>query len=163
MNKTTLYFSKKRENAIIPSKKDEDAGYDIYSCFEENEIYLRPNDIISISTGIGTAFSDDYVMFIKERSSTGKIGLSLRMGVIDSGYRGEIYICLNNTSNKVIVITKDINKKSTDKVIYYPYNKAIAQAVLCTIPKLKVEEISDSDLLNFKSDRGINMLGSSGK
>ena len=31
-----LYFAKLRPEAVIPSKRDEDAGYDIYACFDED-------------------------------------------------------------------------------------------------------------------------------
>ena len=40
-----LYFAKTRSNAIIPAKRPEDSGYDIYSCFEEESITLNPGDI----------------------------------------------------------------------------------------------------------------------
>ena len=31
-----LYWAKVKEDAIIPTKRDEDAGYDLYHCFEED-------------------------------------------------------------------------------------------------------------------------------
>ena len=62
-----LYFAKTRSNAIIPAKRPEDSGYDIYSCFEEESITLNPGDIKLIPTGIASAFPADYVLFIKER------------------------------------------------------------------------------------------------
>src|SRR5690606_15111734 len=34
----TVYFAKVREDAIIPSKRDEDAGYDLYANIEPREI-----------------------------------------------------------------------------------------------------------------------------
>ena len=34
-----VYFAKMNEKAVIPSKKNEDAGYDIYACFDED--YIR--------------------------------------------------------------------------------------------------------------------------
>lgn len=34
----TVYFAKVRENAIIPSKRDEDAGYDLYANVEGKEV-----------------------------------------------------------------------------------------------------------------------------
>ena len=30
-----LLFAKVREGAVIPTKKDEDAGRDLYACFDE--------------------------------------------------------------------------------------------------------------------------------
>ncbi|MGB8193242.1 MAG: hypothetical protein WCF67_15035 [Chitinophagaceae bacterium] len=159
-----LYFAKTRQGAVVPAKREEDSGYDIYSCFSEESMLLNPGDIKLVPTGIATAFPLDYVLFIKERSSTGSIGLSTRMGVIDSGFRGEIMIGLNNTGNIPIVITKAVTQVTKDpELIQYPYTKAIAQAVLCVIPKLQVEEMDYDELLRIRSDRGVSFLGASGK
>lgn len=164
MNTQALYFAKTRKAAIVPAKRAEDSGYDMYSCFEEESITLNPGEIRLIPTGIATAFAADYVLFIKERSSTGSIGLSTRMGVIDSGFRGEIMIGLNNTGNVPIVITKEVTQVTKlQDVIKYPYTKAIAQGVLCVIPQLEVEELDYDELLKIKSDRGVSFLGASGK
>ena len=161
----TIYFSKTDPKGKIPTKRDEDAGFDIYACFEDDEIILNPNEIKLIPTGIATAFSADYVLFVKERSSTGSKGLAVRMGVIDSGFRGEIKIGLNNTSNKTIVITKreDVVNPTFENIIYYPYSKAIAQAVLLVIPRIKSIEIPYEDLLRYESERMEGLLGASGK
>lgn len=164
MSERVLYFAKTRQSAIVPAKRKEDSGYDIYSCFEEESILLNPGDIKLVPTGIATAFPDDYVLFIKERSSTGSIGLATRMGVIDSGFRGEIMIGLNNSNNIPILITKEVTQVVKEPhLIKYPYTKAIAQAVLCVIPKLDVEELDYDELLKITSDRGVSFLGASGK
>ena len=159
-----LYFARCKEGAILPTKRKEDSGYDIYSCFEEESLLLNPGDIRLIPTGICSAFSTEFVFFIKERSSTGAVGLATRMGVIDSGYRGEINIALNNTSNIPILIDKSITKvvKETG-LVRYPYSKAIAQGVFCVIPTLEVREISHAELLAISSARGETFLGASGK
>lgn len=159
-----LYFAKTREGAAIPAKREEDSGYDMYSCFTEESLLLEPGDIRLVPTGIATAFPPDYVLFIKERSSTGSIGLATRMGVIDSGFRGEIMIGLNNTGNVPIMITKEVTQVIKEPhLIRYPYTKAIAQGVLCVIPRLKVEELEYDELLRIRSDRGVSFLGASGK
>ena len=164
MTHQQLYFAKTRRSAVVPAKRPEDSGYDFYSCFEEESITLNPGDIRLIPTGIATAFDQGYVLFIKERSSTGSIGLSTRMGVIDSGFRGEIMIGINNTSNIPIVITKEVTQVTKlPDIIKYPYTKAIAQGVLCVIPHLDVEEIDYDELLKISSDRGVSFLGASGK
>ncbi len=163
-NHDFLYFAKTKPGGIIPSKRPEDSGYDIYACFEDARIELNPGDIRLIPTGIAVAFPVSFVLFIKERSSTGSIGLSTRMGVIDSGYRGEIMIALNNTSAVKIVIDKNSKElvRNPENIIF-PYSKAIAQAVLCTIPQLIVNEVSYDELLAIESKRGISFLGASGK
>ncbi len=164
MQSTYIHFAKLTEKAVVPSKRLEDSGYDIYSCFEDEDLILEPGDIKIVPTGICSAFSNDLVLFVKERSSTGAIGLAVRMGVIDSGYRGEIKIALNNTSKCTIVISKritSINKHGS--LIEYPYFKAIAQMVFCKIPAEQATEISYKELLSISSLRGDTYLGASGK
>ena len=55
-----IYFAKMKSDAIIPSKTDENAGYDIYPCFEEDYIVIPPHSVKLIPTGIASACSDDY-------------------------------------------------------------------------------------------------------
>lgn len=83
-----LYWAKVREDAQIPSKRQEDAGYDLYPCFEEDFMRIDPLHTVLIPLGVASAFDDNYVLFLKERGSTGVKGMSVRAGVIDSGYRG---------------------------------------------------------------------------
>ena len=159
-----LFFAKTNGNSIIPTKRVEDAGYDFYCNFEQESLVINPGDIILIPSGIATAFPDNYVLMIKERGSTGSLGLSVRMGIIDSGYRAEIFIGINNTSNKIQEITKSSNSVvvTEDRVIY-PYKKAIAQGLLLKLPKLYSEEISYDDLKSLKSQRMFQRLGESNK
>ena len=158
----TIYFSKTNDKAVIPSKNEEDAGYDFYACFTQEELIIEPNEIVLVPTGIATAFDSSFAMIMKERSSTGSRCMSVRMGVIDSGYRGEIMIGINNTSNKTIIISKQ-DKQSDNKTIYYPYSKAIAQAVIVQIPKLNTSVVTYDELKSFTSERSTSFLGASGK
>lgn len=161
--KDVLYFAKVKEDAIIPSKDYENAGYDIYANFEENEIFIQPNEVKLIPTGIASAMSPKYVLIVKERGSTGTKCMAVRSGVIDASYRGEIFIPINNTGNKTIVITKTPEKDYGNDVIVYPYTKAIAQLLLLPVPNVNVKEISFEQLKKIPSKRGDGALGSSGK
>lgn len=173
-----LYFAKVRENAIIPSKEDENGGYDIYACFDEDLIMIRPHETVMIPTGLASACSEDYVIILKERGSTGSKGIGQRCGVIDSGYRGEWFVPLTNTTDDIICISK-LNKEDTDleicdfgkykiipiegRVIVYSYTKAICQALVVPVPKMNVKEITYEQLKKFKSNRRDGKLGSSNK
>jgi dUTP pyrophosphatase len=160
----TILIAKTKDGAIIPSKENEDAGYDVYACFEEEAIVIMPNEVAMIGTGIATSITDDWVLVVKERGSTGTKAMSVRAGIIDSSFRGEIFVPINNTSDKRIVITKAIDKveKHEDKILY-PYSKAIAQMLLLPVPKTKIKEISYEDLQKIPSKRGTGALGSSNK
>ena len=170
-----IYFAKIRESAKIPTKKDEDAGYDLYADFEEDFFVIEPGESKPITTGIATAFSSEYYVQIEERSSMAKMGIKKSGGVMDSGYRGEYLIITYNTNKKPFIITKtpidelaeqfDINGKTYNKndVLLYPYTKAICQLVVHVLPKLETVEVSYDDLCNIKSERGKFGFGSSNK
>ena len=162
-----LYFAKVKPNAIIPSKREEDAAYDIYACFDEDYLVIPPHQTILIPTGIATVFSSKWVALLRERGSNGSKGLAQRAGVIDSGYRGEWFVPLTNTNRVPIVIVKKgvelplIYENS--HAILYPYEKGIAQLLMVEVPKLRTKEITYEELLQFNSERGTGALGSSGK
>lgn len=158
-----LLWAKVKEDAVIPSKKSEDAGYDLFPCFEEDYIIIMPHTNKLIPTGIASAFSEDKVGLIEERGSTGFNNMARRAGVIDSGFRGEWKVIINNTNDIPIVIAKERNKFShiLEDYIDFPYRKAIAQVLFIDLAEFKEEKvISYEDLLEISSERGVDMLGS---
>lgn len=112
-----LYFTKLSNYATIPTKRDEDAGYDIYPCFEEDIIIIPPLTTALISTGIATAFDKKWYAKILERGSTGSKGIKVSAGVIDSGFRGEWLVAITNSNNRCIVISKK-DEKETKEVLW---------------------------------------------
>lgn len=180
---TEIKFAKVRPEAIIPSKRDEDMGFDIYACFDEDYIAINPHETKLIPTGIASACNPKYGFLVFERGSTGSKGIARRCGVIDSGYRNEWFIGLTNTTDKRLFISKldteeliealVIDKENPidwkladDEVInsiIYPYSKAIAQALIVPVPKVKADEIPYDELKEIKSERGMGALGSSNK
>lgn len=104
--KQPIYFAKGNPSVIIPTKRDEDVGYDIYANFEEDYIVLEPHTVTLIPTNLHSAFSSDYGIILKERGSTGTKGMAVRSGVIDSGFRGAWFVPINNTTNSPIIIAK---------------------------------------------------------
>lgn len=167
MDNIDIMFAKVNKNAKIPTKKDEDAGYDIYACFDENMLEIKAHETKLIPTGIASALPKDYYFQIEERGSTGSKGIKKSAGVIDSGFRGEWFIAITNTNSFPVVIVKEegiAEAAVTHKdALIYPYEKAIAQAVLHRVPRATVTEISYDELKRIKSERGTNMLGSSNK
>lgn len=164
-------FAKIRSDAKIPSKRDEDMGFDIYACFDDDYMVIYPHETKLIPTGIASSCDSDYGFVLRERGSTGSKGIALRAGVIDSGYRNEWFIALTNTTDKVLFISK-LSEQETYNKFYdeimpesfvYPYSKAIAQALIAPVPKVKVDEISYEELQQIESERGLGALGSSGK
>ena len=166
LNENDLYFAKVNPNAIIPSKRLEDAGYDLYACFDEDYMVIEPHETKLIPSGIATAFSPKYVAILKERGSNGSKGIAQRCGVIDSGYRNEWFVPLTNTTTKTVVISKLPKEQlplMLQEGIVYPYTKGIAQFIMLPVPNLETEEITHEELLTYSSERGTGALGSSGK
>lgn len=159
-----IKFAKVKENAIIPTKRDEDAGFDLYACFDEDYIIINSLETKLIPTGIAVAIPTDYYFQIEERGSTGSKGIKKSAGVIDSGYRNEIFVAITNCNNKPLIITKETDTANLkDDYIVYPYNKAISQMLLHKAHSLETEEISYEELKSIPSERGLGSLGSSGK
>lgn len=160
---TTIKFAKTQEKAIIPTKRVEDAAFDIYACFEEDYITIEPHETKLIPTGIASACDTDYCIVLRERGSTGSKGLGLRCGVIDSGYRGEWFVAITNHNNFPYHISKADSKTTPVEGKIYPYEKGIAQALIVPVPKVQTAEITYEDLQDIASERGSGKLGSSSK
>lgn len=178
-----IKFAKVRSNAVIPSKRDEDMGYDIYACFDEDYVVINPHETKLIPTGIASACDPGYGFLLFERGSTGSKGIARRCGVIDSGYRNEWFVGLTNTTNNKIFISKLNSKElvsslcldhdnpidwklAEDEVlnsIVYPYSKAIVQAIVTSVLDTNEQVLSYDDLKAIQSERGMGALGSSNK
>lgn len=166
MDNRIIYFAKVKDQAIIPTKREEDGAFDIYACFEEDFMVIAPHETKMIPTGLASAFSSDYVAILKERGSNGSKGIGQRAGVIDSGYRGEWFVPLTNHNTVPVIILKEGytgDQEAFKGAIIYPYEKAMSQCILVEVPKVKTAEMSYEELMQFKSERGTGMLGSSGK
>lgn len=134
-------------NATIPSKANMyDAGFDLTATgIDDSDIN---NGVVVYSTGLSIEIPDGYVGYIFPRSSIYKkdIRLSNSVGVIDSGYRGEI---------KCIF---DLNYMDIGSYNLYEIGDRVAQLIIMPIPTINLLEVSDlSD-----SERGIGGFGSSG-
>lgn len=133
----------------------------MFPCFDEDYIKIYSMQTKLIPTGIASAFSKDYVGIIKERGSTGVKGIKVSAGIIDSGFRNEIFIAIYNGNDRTIRISKEKILRYDE--IYYPYNKAIAQLLMIPVPKFEIIELPYNKLLEIESKRKLNMLGSTNK
>lgn len=164
----TIRFTRIDDDARIPQKRGEDAGYDIYACFKEDYIRIPPHDTVVLPTGLASAFPSGYYFQLQERGSTGSQGIAQRCGVIDSGYRGEWFIPLTNTRDIPLYIVKKHAEEAVRAAFgkdawIYPAEKAICQAILLPVLDCEIVEIDKSRLAKLKSERGEGRLGSSGK
>ncbi|MGH3624605.1 MAG: dUTP diphosphatase [Sciscionella sp.] len=81
----------------LPSyAREHDAGADLVST---SDVLIGPGERAVVGTGIAVALPTGYAGFVHPRSGlAARVGLSVvnTPGTIDSGYRGEIRVCLIN-------------------------------------------------------------------
>jgi dUTP pyrophosphatase len=73
-----------------------DAGVDLVTTVD---VVIEPGERAVVGTGVAVALPDGYAGFVHPRSGlAARVGLSVvnTPGTIDSGYRGEIKVCLVN-------------------------------------------------------------------
>ena len=157
------------ERVIVPTKRESDAGYDIYAFFEEDYMVINPHSYTIFSTGLYYAIPDDMWMDLRERSSTIKYNLSRRAGVIEGTYRGELMIALSNLNTFPVVIAKntiseeEIKQQVSQNCKIYPYEKAIMQGILRKIEPAQFRTIPLEELKKMTTIRGDGGFGSTGK
>lgn len=141
-NFNTLKIKKLDNTAVIPQKSNyTDAGYDLYST--ENKT-IQKNQREVIKTGIAMSIPNNYVGLIWPRSGLAlKHGIDVLAGVIDSGYRGEVCVVLQNHGSMPYEV------KAGDR---------IAQILFQKVEYFKIENVEELDV----ADRGDSGFGSTG-
>jgi dUTP pyrophosphatase len=119
------------ENAVIPAySKKGDAGLDLTAVsvsFEKN--------YVSYKTGLAVEIPEGFVGLLFPRSSNSKMDLILTnsVGVIDSGYRGEIELRYKLVGNGV-----------TPSIVgIYDIGDRVGQLVIIPYPSIEFEEVTE--------------------
>jgi dUTP pyrophosphatase len=143
-----MKIKKLNAQATIPTRGSEEAaGWDLYACLEKDEELIMPKASAMIGTGIAVAIPDGYFGGLYARSGLAcKQGLRPAncVGVIDSDYRGEIKVCLQNDSDNW---QKVINGERIAQLIIQPYEN------------VSMEEVDELD----DTERGEGGFGHTGK
>lgn len=166
VNENEILWAGISEDVKIPTKKDENADYDIYAYFEGGYLVIQPHETKMIPTGLHVALNKKWKLVLEERGSTGTKGMGKRAGEVDSGFRGEIFVPITNHNTRpLIIIKKHIEQPEYLKelAVIYPYEKAICQAGVVEVPVLTSRTISVEALKAIPSERGEQCLGDSGK
>ncbi|MGE6504459.1 dUTP diphosphatase [Bacillus wiedmannii] len=153
--------------------KPGDSGFDLVAA---EDVIIEPGETKVILTGLAFEIPPGYELQVRPRSGISiRTNLLVILGTVDSSYRGEIGVIVENTypqlyerSGEVaLTTTLLINGKNddtrTDK--YYPSGTAliekgtrIAQGVIAPVVKAHFEEVDElSD-----SQRGTDGFGSTG-
>jgi len=150
-------IKKLNPNAIIPAyAKTGDAGMDLVATS------ILSNTTFDITYGMGIALEipEGFVGLIFPRSSIRKYDLTLSnsVGVIDSGYRGELQATFNKLFGTERMYDETKNTEDTS-INFYKVGDRIAQIMIIPYPPIEfmeVDELSDSE-------RGEGGFGATGK
>lgn len=146
-NVMKVKIKKLHKDAAIPKYgKPGDAGMDLTATEIE---YKRDGHLYK--TGIAIEIPKGYVGLLFPRSSVSKKKLSLSnsVGVIDSGYRGEIMFSYRLTQNPNHILAQDV----------YQVGERVGQIVIMLYPEIEFLEVEDLT----DTERGVGSFGSTGK
>lgn len=138
-----LPIKKLHPEAKVPSfAHATDAGMDLCTTVD---ITIEPGKLFAVPTGIAFGIPVGHVGLIWDKSGVAiKRGLKTMGGVIDAGYRGEVFVGLFNT---------------TDEVQSFSAGDKVAQMIIQKIEQPDIIEAEDLD----DTDRGEGAFGSTGK
>jgi dUTP pyrophosphatase len=143
----TVKIVRMYDDVILPKYATDGAvGMDICAYIdEEHSIWIHPNEIKIVPTGIKLELPDNIECQVRSRSGLSTIGVMVvnSPGTIDPDYRGEIKIILTNLGKEPFIINK--------------FDR-IAQLVFAPIIRVKLEEAT---YLN-QTERGSGGFGSTG-
>lgn len=140
----SVKFKKLDSSAITPNyAKNGDGALDLTA----TDFDITKDGKYVYSTGLAFEIPEGYVGLLFPRSSICKTRLSLSnaVGVIDSGYRGEVKFVFN----------VDVESKND----HYCIGDKIGQLIIMPYPKVVLEEVQELS----STDRGTGGFGSTGK
>ena len=150
-------IKKLNELAVIPTyAKDGDAGMDVIA----TSIISDTPTQITYGLGIALEIPKGFVGLVFPRSSIRKTGLQLSnsVGVIDSGYRGELQATFNKLfGGEAMYDEMKVNEIQPND--FYKVGDRVAQIMIIPHPPIEfneVDELSDTE-------RGEGGFGSTGK
>lgn len=95
-----------RDNSRAPSRAHpQDGGLDIINI--EDKITIKSGDKVKIATGFAMSIPTGFIALITPRSGLGsreELVLANLVGVVDSTYRGEVYVTMKNNGKKDVTV-----------------------------------------------------------
>lgn len=145
-------IKKTHENAVIPQyAKKGDAGLDLTATSK----HIDTDGNVVYGTGIAVEIPQGYVGLLFPRSSNSKKMLMLTnsVGVIDSGYRGEILLKFKSITESCFSRFKGGNSPE------YNTGDKVGQLIILPYPQITFKEVDELS----ESERGTGGYGSTGK
>lgn len=119
-----------------------DIGWDVEAM---NAVTIRPGECANVGINCRLALPEGFYADIRNRSSMSRRGLYVDQNLIDTGYRGELFIFLRNMKDAGITIIA---------------GERIAQLVFHRVHPVWLDEIED---VPITTDRGARGFGSTGR
>src|SRR5690625_768901 len=93
----TVKIKRLHPEAVLPKKAHEgDAGFDLVAV---EDVIVEPGETALVPTGIAVELPEGFELQVRPRSGiTLKTNLRVQLGTVDSNYRGEIGVIVDNTS-----------------------------------------------------------------
>ena len=135
-----------RRFPLMKTAKYGDVGYDLPACLPDGSIIIEPHSRGVVPTGIHLEIPEGYWASIEARSSTSKHMLIVPKGVIDEGYRGELFAVLINVGDKPVTINDG------DRYVQLILHERLSD-------KFIIEEVDELT----PSERGESGFGSTGR
>ena len=120
-----------------------DAGFDLRAT---EDVAINPRETVMVGTGIAVEIPEGHVGLVFPRSGlASKKGVSLAncVGVVDSGYRGEVKLPLRNAGRDAVCVSRGVR---CAQMVVVPY-------AACEL--MESDELADTE-------RGAGGFGSSG-
>lgn len=135
-----------REGIQIPAyANDGDAGMDVRAA---ETVVIAAGQTVLIPTGLKVAIPDGYEIQVRPRSGLSlktPLRLSNAPGTIDAGYRDEVCIIMQNTSD-----SEPFTVEKGDRV---------AQFVLQKVPKMQFTKVENVKTIGFDRGGGFGSTG----
>jgi len=135
------------EIGFLPTRAyDTDAGLDLYT---PESFTIERGKGMKVNIQVAIALPKGYHGIIAGRSGNNSKGIHIFPGVIDTNYRGPLWVILAGLSN--------------EKPVYFMRGDKIAQLLIYKTEYFKPHEVIIPPEEFAKTDRGINGLGSTGR
>lgn len=148
-------------NAKIPTYAHEtDGGADVYAV---EDITLRPGEQTIVKTGLKIACPPGYAVLVHPRSGLSaktKMRVCNAIGLIDSGYRSEIGVIIENNEAPIKDLTYDFDENHRPVLtsilhgadLHITKGERFAQLRLVKVPHMIFHQVDSID--NVEGDRG---------
>lgn len=154
-----VQFIKLDQDAITPTQAyPGDAGWDLHVL---EDTFINPGEWRDVKSGIAIALPEGYYARLVGRSSAlRKRGLAVMEGIIDAGFRGELFACAYAIPSAVEIMRTQAPFYTKERgLVALEAGSSICQVIIQEVRPVQFTEVG----VLPESARGVNGFGSSGR